>query len=204
VKVAAAILAGGRARRMGGAFKGGLEVGGRRILERELAALARVSDEILLVAGDATAESEIGFTFSQKSEIGFTFVADRAPGLGPLAGIDAAFRATHADALLVVGCDLPFLDERLLALVRDAAPEAEAVVPRVAGRPQALHARYARSLAPAVEERLARGELRLLDLVAAARTRFLDEAELRAIDPSLRGLTNVNTPEELAAARRLA
>ncbi|HZS41542.1 MAG TPA: molybdenum cofactor guanylyltransferase [Polyangia bacterium] len=214
MKVAAAILAGGRARRLGGAFKGGLEVGGRTILARELAALARVTDEILLVADEAarksemgfafSRESEAGFTFARESEIGFTFVADRAPGLGPLAGIDAAFAATRADALLVVGCDLPFLDERLLALVRDAAPGAEAVMPRVAGRPQALHARYARSIVPAVADRLRRGELRLLDLVAGVRAWFLDEPELRAIDPSLRGLTNVNTPDELEAARALA
>jgi molybdenum cofactor guanylyltransferase len=194
VIAAAAILAGGRARRMGGAWKGGLEVGGRAIVEREVAALARVCGEILLVAGERAVEAPAPARL----------VIDRAPGLGPLAGIDAALAATRADALLVVGCDLPFLDERLLALVRDAAPDADAVMPRVGGRPQALHARYARSIAPAIAERLKRGELRLLELVASLRVHFLDEDELRAIDPALRGLTNVNTPDELAAARRAA
>jgi len=32
------------------------------------------------------------------------------------------------------------------------------------------------------------------------RLRILQEAELRAVDPDLRSFTNVNTPEELAAA----
>jgi hypothetical protein len=31
---------------------------------------------------------------------------------------------------------------------------------------------------------------------------WLEEPELRALDPTLRGLTNVNTPEALARARR--
>src|SRR5262245_4899478 len=106
-KVAAAILAGGRARRLGGVWKGGLDIGGRTIVAREAAALARISDERLLVIG--AQQSEMDFTATQ---LGMRVVIDRAPGQGPLSGLDAAFAATTADTLLVVGCDLPFLDER--------------------------------------------------------------------------------------------
>ena len=192
---AAAILAGGRAQRMGGALKGLLEVGGRAIMLREVAALAQVASEVLVVAGDldpfraALAGAPV------------SWVADREPGLGPLAGLDAAFAATTAGELLVVGCDLPFLDVRLLERVRDAAPDADAVVPRVNGRPQPLHARYARRIADRVAARLARGTLALVDLLGELDVAWLDEAELRAIDPALVGFTNVNTPAELEAAR---
>jgi molybdopterin-guanine dinucleotide biosynthesis protein A len=191
-RIDAAILAGGRARRLGGVLKGLLEVGGRAIVERQIDALAPLVGEVLLVAGDPTPYEHLR---------GVRLIADRAPGQGPLAGISAAFAASRADALLVVGCDLPFLDPRLLALVRDHAPEAQAVVPRVADRPQALHARYARSMAPAVDARLARGELRLLALLDELAPVWLDEPLLRAIDPELRGLTNINTHDDLARAR---
>lgn len=189
--VDAAILAGGRARRMDGQPKALLEVGGRRIVDRQVAALAPLVRAVLLVAApDASLAVD-----------GARRVADRRPGEGPLAGLEAALLASDADALLVVGCDLPFLDERLLTLVRDEAPGAEAVVPRVAGRPQALHARYHRALLPRIAARLDRGERRLLDLLAELDVVWLDEPRLRAIDPTLRGLTNVNTPAELATAR---
>jgi molybdopterin-guanine dinucleotide biosynthesis protein A len=191
--IAAAILAGGRARRMGGAHKGLLEVGGRTIVARQVEALAPLVSEVLLVAGDP----------EPYRACGARLVVDRTPGRGPLSGIDAAFAASEAESLLVLGCDLPFLDGRLLALVRDRAPGAAAVVPRVGGRPQALHARYGRAVWPAVQERLQRDELRLLALLAELPVAWIEEEELRALDPSLRGLTNVNTPEALDAARRL-
>jgi molybdopterin-guanine dinucleotide biosynthesis protein A len=188
--VSAAILAGGRARRLGGADKAQLDVGGRRMVDRQVAALAPLVDEVLLVGARAAAA-------------GTRAIADAQPGRGPLAGLVAALAAARpgTDALLVVGCDLPFLDERLLRLVRDHAPAAAAVVPRVGGRPQPLHARYRCGILTQVEARLARGALRLVELLDELEVAWLDEATLRAVDPTLRGLTNVNTPEDLAAAR---
>ncbi len=192
--IGAAILAGGRARRLGGAQKALVELGGRTILQRQTAVLSSVAEEILLVVGDR----EI---FRAADLGGAKLVTDVSPGRGPLAGLEAAFAASRADALLVVGCDLPFLDDKLLAHVRDAAPDAEAVVPRVAGRPQPLHARFARAALPFARARLARNSLRLIELLDDLRTHFLDEAELRAIDAELASFTNVNTPEDLARAR---
>jgi molybdopterin-guanine dinucleotide biosynthesis protein A len=91
----------------------------------------------------------------------------------------------------------------LVRLVRDEAPGAAAVVPRVGGRPQPLHARYARAVAPLVAERLARGARRLVELLDDLDVVYLEEPRLRALDPTLRGLTNVNTPEALAVARTM-
>jgi molybdopterin-guanine dinucleotide biosynthesis protein A len=202
-RVDAAILAGGRGERLGGLDKGLLEVGGRRIVDRQVQALrtviTSVGGEVLLVAD--------GATLARYADMqGVRTVVDLQPGRGPLAGLEAALRASSAEALLVVGCDLPFLDAGLLTRVRDHAPGAQAVVPRVGGRPQALHARYSRDILPAVEARLTRGELKLLALVDALDAVFLDEPALRvaADDPSLAGLTNVNTPDDLRAAEERA
>lgn len=194
--VDAAILAGGRARRMGGQPKALLEVNGQTILARETAALRPLVRELLLVVGDPEPYREAAQT------LGLQLVPDLHPSMGPLAGLEAALAHSSADALLVVGCDLPFLDERLLRLVKDGREGAQAVVPRVEGRPQPLHARYARTILPAVRARLTRGELRLLSLLDDLEVDWIDEPELRTIDPDLNGLTNVNTPEELARARR--
>lgn len=183
--IVAAILAGGRARRMGGAPKALLEVGGRRIVDRQVAVLGPLVDEVLLVVGDAAPYGDVR---------GVRLVVDRVPGQGPLGGMQAAFGATAAAQLLLVGCDLPFLDAALCTALRDARPDAEAVVPRAGGRPQPLCARYARRVQPLVEARLAAGHRRLLDLVAALDVAWLDL-------PPGGALTNVNTPEDLLAAR---
>lgn len=189
----AAILAGGRAERMGGRPKGLALVGGRRIVDRQVAALREVAGEVLLVVGDPSPYAGVE---------GVRVVLDHHPGLGPLAGIHAALWAAASDDVLIVGCDLPLLDRATLERVRDHAPGAQVVVPRLQGRPQALHARWNKSARAAVEERLKAGELRLLELLNQLQTVFLDEESL---PPTAKiGLTNVNTPEDLARADQLA
>jgi molybdopterin-guanine dinucleotide biosynthesis protein A len=131
-------------------------------------------------------------------------VRDRHAGVGPLAGLHAALASTEGqDGVVCVAGDMPFVPEPLLYLLRDRAPEADAVVPRVGGRPEPLLARYARRCLTAVEGQLAAGERAvhlLLDHLVVA---WVDEDDLRAVDPALRALTNVNTPEDLARAQAL-
>jgi molybdopterin-guanine dinucleotide biosynthesis protein A len=172
---------------MGGVQKGLLDVGGRTILSRQIAVVAPLVDEVLLVAGDLAPYAAVE---------GVRGVTDRAPGLGPLAGIEAAFAACDASALLVFGCDLPFLDETLVRRLRDEVPGAQVLAPRRDGRPQPLAARYARSVVPAVVRRLERRALRLVELLDELEVAWLDGVEPRP-------LINLNTPSELAAARAL-
>src|SRR4029450_4526377 len=49
--IAAAILAGGLARRMGGANKAGLRIGDERIIDRQLRLLRQIADPVFIVAG---------------------------------------------------------------------------------------------------------------------------------------------------------
>ncbi len=124
----AAILAGGRATRLGGVAKPLLTVGGERIVDRQVALLARLAREVILVAPSPLAGVQA------------RAVPDRRPGRGPLAGLEAALLASDADALLVVAGDMPALAPSLLAHLA-AAPEADAVVPFVGGRAEPLCAR---------------------------------------------------------------
>ncbi len=185
--VAAAILAGGRGKRLGGTDKGLLRVGGEPIVARQLRVLAPLVAERIIVAGDG----------APYRDFDARVVADLHPGGGPLAGLEAALAATTAEALLVFACDLPFLDAALVTALRDA-PAAEAVVARLDGKAQPLAARYARTILPRVQRRLQRDKLRMLDLVAELDPQWLD------FPAGTRALFNVNTPEELARAEELA
>jgi molybdopterin-guanine dinucleotide biosynthesis protein A len=193
VRASAAILMGGRGERLGGVDKAALRIGGRPLLDRQLEVLVPCFAEVLLVGGTTTG----------RTPDATRAVPDERPGHGPLGGLEAALTVATYDEVTIFGCDLPFLDPRLVAALRDH-PAAEAVVPRALGRAQPLHARYARAILPRVRARVDRGELALLALLEELDVVYLDEPQLRAIDPTLRGLTNVNTPADLAKADREA
>jgi molybdenum cofactor guanylyltransferase len=188
VNVCAAVIAGGKAERLGGQPKGLLQVSGRRIVDRQLEVLRGVFGRVFLVANDP----------APWAGLGLEIVADRVPGRGPLAGLDAALGALAPgeEAVVCVAGDMPFLDARALSLLRDHPP-AGAVVPLVTGHPEPLFARYARGCLPAIQRALAEGRLKTQAVLAELDVAYLDESRLRAIDPTLKFLTNVNTPEDL-------
>jgi molybdopterin-guanine dinucleotide biosynthesis protein A len=207
MSTAAAIIAGGRATRMGvpdgGAghdrsaggdevVKALLLVEGRRIIDRQLELLRAAFDEVLIVAN----------TSAPFGGLGARVVPDRhRGGVGPLAGLDAALAALPASAssVVCVAADMPFLCAPILELLRDLDRGAPALVPRVDGRPEPLLARYGRSCAELITEQLARGDHALQALLARLPVTWIDETRLRALDPDLRCLVNVNTPEQLAS-----
>lgn len=197
--VAAAIVAGGQGRRLGGpgVNKGALQIGGCSILERQLAVLRPRFSRIFLIVNtpEVAAPDDL------------VVLRDRVPpGQGPLAGLDAALAAllAHEEAVVCVGGDMPLITPALLELLRDAAPAAQAVVPRPGLHPEPLLARYARSAAAPIAAALAAQTLRTSAVLAALDVHWLDEATLRAVDPELRSLQNVNTPEDLARIDALA
>jgi molybdopterin-guanine dinucleotide biosynthesis protein A len=126
----------------------------------------------------------------------------RGDRIGPIAGLDAILAALppSVDAVVCVAGDMPLLAPALLEHLRDAAPSAAALVPRIAGRAEPLLARYARSLAPVVGDQIANGRYAMVDLLARldGGVVWLDEPALRALDPDLRSIVNVNTPADLA------
>ena len=193
-----AIVAGGRASRMGGGPKGLETVGGRRILDRVASALAQVTDGLLLVANAPGAAAWLP---------GVATVPDDVPDAGPLGGIATAL--AHAGApVLAVAWDMPFVPASLLGELRRVAEatDADAAVPErdAAGRIEPLCAYYALSCAAAATRRIARGDLRVAGLLEDVRAERLSLARVLDWGDPERLFLNVNTPAELETARRFA
>lgn len=194
-EVAAAIIAGGPARRLGGVAKPLLEVGGQAVADRQLAVLRPLFARVFVVANDPAPWAGRGVEVA----------ADRVVGAGPLAGLAAALAAAGgAAAVVCVAGDLPFLSPALLAALRDRAPEARALAPRRAGRAEPLCARYATDLRILVEARLQTGRFALHELLEATDTAWLDDAGLAPLDPEGLSFVNLNTPDDLRRAEELA
>jgi molybdenum cofactor guanylyltransferase len=181
VNIACAILAGGQATRMGGRAKSFLLVDGQRIIDRQLEVLRPRAHSILVVGGDPEAFAELGLSV----------IPDEIRGAGPLGGIQTALQHTRADAVLAIGCDMPFVDDAVLDLVLANAPEMDAVVPTLGGLDEPLFARYGRACVAAIRARLARGERKVSGI-------FDDVHTLRvAADAHRSALANLNSPEDL-------
>lgn len=141
---------------------------------------------------------------------GVELARDAVAGRGPLQGLLAGLEALEADAevALVLATDLPLvrpeLGRALLALLEDGV---DAVVPIAHGHRHPLAAVYRTTLLPVVAAVLADGTTKAGILLERCTVRLADAAlllsdpALAAADPELDSLVNVNTPDELAAAR---
>lgn len=186
-EVTACILAGGRARRMGGAVKPLLVVDGATILARQRAVLEPRAREVIVAVASPGAQLA-----------GLREVIDPIADAGPLAGVVAALAAIDTPWLLAVAGDMPSLAPAVIELLLAAATdEVDAVAARLGGWPEPLCALWHRRCHAPLAARLAAGDYKVAAALTAQRVAWLDEAAVRAVDPALATFTNVNRPEEL-------
>ena len=189
----AAILAGGRARRLGGRDKSQLVIGGRTILARQLDVLQRLVPRVVVVANDAEAFAGAGLPV----------LPDAVPGGGSLGGIYTAL--AHAGGpVLVLACDMPFVTAPFLARVIEAGREADIAIPRGKDGYQPLCANYAPSCVGPLRRRIEQGALKVVDLLADVRVREIGPDEIAPFDPDGLLLLNVNTAADVDRAKQAA
>ena len=186
--VTGVLVAGGRARRMGGTVKGMLRVEGMPLAARTLRLFSRLFGASLVVANDPGAYRSLGVPV----------VADRIADRGAPGGLHAALHAATTPWIFAAACDMPFVSERGVALLCARREGALAVLPRWGGRLEPLHGLWSRDCLPALEEALREGEPSLQDLAALVGARVVEESAWRMIDPDGRAFENVNTPEDAA------
>jgi molybdopterin-guanine dinucleotide biosynthesis protein A len=189
------VLAGGSSRRMG-TDKAFLRIGEMSMIERVLTALRAACADVIVVAKVAAASA------ASYAHLRARIVHDEVEEQAPLMGLRAGLRALGTPWAFVASCDLPFLSAGAVRLLADLAPGYDAVAPRIDGRWHPLHAVYAATALDIVERVAQSGERRMTATLAALRVRAVSDAELRAADPALDTLRNINTPEEYAAASR--
>jgi molybdopterin-guanine dinucleotide biosynthesis protein A len=106
----AIVLAGGGGRRLGGADKAALVVGGRTLLDRVLDACAGAR-RVIVVGSVRPTSSEV------------LWCQEEPPGGGPVAAIAAGIHRTAAPLLSLLACDLPYLTAAAVAELFGAVRE---------------------------------------------------------------------------------
>lgn len=185
-----AVLAGGQSRRMG-EDKSFVDLAGRPLVARVIETVTALGLPVHIITNQP----------ERYAVFGLPMYGDLFPGKGSLGGLYTALHHSGTAWTLCVACDMPFLNPALLRDLLAQATDGDAVVPRVDGRPQSLHAVYHRGCMGAMREALDRDELKIQRVFARLDVRYVDEARLTTFDPTLRSFMNVNTPDELARAR---
>jgi molybdopterin-guanine dinucleotide biosynthesis protein A len=189
-----AILAGGRARRLGGLNKAGLilQPGGASVLDRQLARLRRVVDRTIIIANDT----------ERFSNAGVPVVADMVPEGGALGALYTAVHAAGTEWTLVVACDMPFVSERLLAHLVSVGRSVDIAIPRTARGYEPLCATYSRRSADALRRLIDERRFRLSDVarIPGLNVHEVGRGEFEAFGPEEVLFFNLNTPDDYARA----
>lgn len=178
-----------------GRDKAALMLGGISFLQRVAEALRPVGGRVRVVGGDPAAAARLGLEQQP----------DLVPGLGPLAGLQAALATASRSRVVIVACDLPLVSTSFLrGLLAYLTTESDAAVPRE-GDPVPVCAAYRNHprVITAIERRIDAGRLSASELLEDLCVRWVAGNELRTLDPDGRCLLNVNTPEDYERAKSL-
>lgn len=190
------IQSGGESRRMG------RDKGLTLFLGQALA--GRVAERLRPLAG------EILLTTNRPQEyafLGLPLFPDLLPGRGALGGLYTALSTAQRTMVAVVACDMPFVNPRLLEAqaLRMIDTQADLVIPHTGEGLEPFHAIYRRETClPHIRAALETEKWRVDAWFSQVKVELFRKEEILRYDPEMRSFWNVNTPEELQAAEKLA
>src|SRR5512142_7490 len=187
--MAGIVLAGGENRRMG-ADKAFLKLAGVPMIEHVMRSLKAVCRDIIIV----TNSPQLYKAYS------VSVVTDAFNLHGPLTGIYSGLLKSADEYNVVVACDMPFLNPRLLSYMGSLAGGYDIVVPAVGGMLEPLHAVYRKGLLPVIEAQIMRYEQQIRVLFEKQRIRYVAGEEIDRFDPARKSFKNLNTPQEYEEA----
>jgi len=190
------VLAGGRSLRLGRS-KCLETINGTSLIEWVIERLKSVSSRILIV----TSQEQLDLPATCGAEV----VVDLYPGKGPLGGIYSGLLASESSHILVVACDMPFLNIELLGYMIELSPGFDAVVPRLGeGKVEPLHAIYTKGCLDNMKTQLEHNQLEISRFLNTVRVRYIERAECQRFDPQLLTFFNINSQSDLDRAITLA
>lgn len=190
------IQAGGKSTRMG-QDKALMPFLGRPLIERIIARVSAVADEIIVTTNNPQA-----YQF-----LGLPLFADIYPERGALGGLHTALASASHPLVAVLACDMPFASPDLIALQAEILRN-ESVDIVIPGGPQGLeplHCLYRRETClPACQSAILADKWKLISWFPQVKVRTLSPDEIGPYDPAGLVFWNLNTPAEFARAEALA
>ncbi len=189
----AAILAGGRSRRMG-RDKSMMEIGGAPIIRRIADTLGDIFPEILIIANEK----------EQYERMGLDVVGDIHPGNDSLGGLHTAVASAQGSHVFVAGCDMPLLRPELICGLASMVEDWDVVIPIKDDYPEPLCAFYGKKCQLSIEQSISAGRLKMIGFHEQVRVRRVEETAWRLWDPEGVSFLNANTPEEFEIIKTIS
>lgn len=169
-----------------GADKAFIPVGGRRLIDCALEALAHASQRFIVGGNDPRLEDAAALADARH-------ISDRWPGEGPLGAVATALELADHPVTVVLPCDLPAISPEDVALLVQAVRESPAAAPSAA-----VFTDQRRHYLPlAIDTAAAALAERLFESGQRAVASLLDELAVVNVPAPPSAVADVDTPEDL-------
>lgn len=173
--------------------KGLVHLDRKPLIEHQLAIVSELGDEVLIITNSP----------KDYEYLGVRLVSDEQPGLGALNGLHTALKSARGEHVLVLACDLPFLNRELLGHLLDLAHEADVIIPMRAEEYEPLHAVYSRDCIRHIQRALSFGNKRMISFFPDVAVLAVHDETLRSFDPEGLSFFNLNTAHDLIQAEEI-
>ncbi|MCK5673299.1 MAG: molybdenum cofactor guanylyltransferase [Spirochaetales bacterium] len=184
-KVIAGILAGGGSRRFG-SDKACAVYEGKSLLEWTIHNASEITDNINILTKKPDA-----YNFT-----GCRIIEDLLEVSTPISGI-ISIMPYVSDWLLLLACDIPFFEKKVLDFLWDKRDSKKATVIHVNGKYQPFLGLYPKSVLPYWEEAFEREEYHLQRVIESMPKIVIEQSDLMFAGISLQSFLNINTPADL-------
>jgi len=189
------ILAGGQNSRLPGKKKAFRKVGELMILDTIYKLFSNLFKEVIIVVNEP--EAFVGWDM--------TIVTDIIPSKCALAGLHAGLFYASFPYAYVTACDTPFIEQSIVEyIVGQIEPKYDVIIPRTDDGLEALSAVYSKECIPLIEDNLKKNIFMIKKFFRKKKVKEIPVEKLKALDPQMQFIFNINTPQDLETAKILA
>lgn len=195
INTSVVIQAGGQSSRMG-MDKGLLLLRDKPLVRWVADQVDELADELLLISNQP----------ENYARFGWPVYSDLIPGIGALGGLYTALSVAAGERIFVLACDMPFINLGVLHAMLARPESCQVVIPQLQDD-QALEpfrALYHRSCQQPILNAIQSGKRRAISFFDDVQVCYFPWDEIKKYDPEGRSFFNINTPEDLFEAERLA
>ncbi|MBT9150377.1 MAG: putative molybdenum cofactor guanylyltransferase [candidate division WS2 bacterium] len=120
-----------------------------------------------------------------------------------LVGIYTGLKNSSFSQSFIVACDMPFLNLDLINYLAGKMENFNAVLPKINGFIEPLHAIYAQECLVNFHEAALMAEFKICNVIKALTVNYIKEKEIATFDPHCLSIFNINQPEDLEKAEKI-
>lgn len=194
LSLTAIILAGGKSSRIGSdQDKAMLKLNGKRLIDIVISKLKHIVGGNIIIVGPP-----------EKHPSSKQVVPDLFNQKGLMVGLYSGLQASASQYNLVVGCDMPFLKVELLQYMRGKIDSNHIIIPRYAkSYIEPLCAIYSKDCLEVMKRNIEAGILSIRRIFPYLKVKYIEEEEIKRVDPDFNSFFNINYKEDLIRAEEL-